>query len=363
MKIKSRHELALIETYRPGKPISDVKRELGLTKVIKLASNENPVGFSPKVKEAITKSMEEVNLYPDGNATLLKEAIAKKWDVPVNMVLTTSGLDEMLDLIAKTFINKGDKVLMADITFPRYFATSQMMGADIKYIPLKDLTYDIEGFISAITPDVKLVWLCNPNNPTGTIFGERELLELLERIPETCLVVYDEAYAEFVTAAEYPKNSVSLVKKYENLIALRTLSKAYGLAGLRIGYTIGHPEILNEVNKVRNAFNVSLIAQAAGIAALQDDAFLKEAVKNNSECKEYIYKEFDALGIQYAKTQANFIIFNSKMDSEEIFRKLLSKGVIIRPVGGFNPNTWLRVTIGTMEENEMFIKALKEVYQ
>ncbi len=347
--------------YRPGKPIEDVKRELGLQHVIKLASNENPFGFSPCVKEAVIKSLDEINLYPDGNATLLKDTIAKKYDVMPEMVLPTCGSDEMVDLIAKSFIDKGDEVIMSEVTFPRYFITSQMMGAEIKAIPLKNLTYDIEAFKKAVSPRTKLIWLCNPNNPTGTIFTEKQLQELIEVIPSTTLIVYDEAYCEFVTNESYPKNSIDYIKKHKNMIAMKTLSKAYGLAGLRIGYTIGDPEVLSIINRVRNPFNVTLITQAAAVAAINDDGFLKKVVDNNTEGKNYIYAEFDKMGLEYAKTEANHIIFNSGKDSEEVFNALLQKGVIIRPQNCFNPDTWLRVSIGTMEENKIFIKCLKEV--
>lgn len=361
MQVKHRVELEPIPVYVPGKPIDDVKRELGLDKVIKLASNENPLGFSPKVKEAITRAMEEVNLYPDGNATLLKEAIAAKLGVTTDMVLPTCGSDEMLDLIAKTFIGKGDEVVMADITFSRYAATSQMMGAVIRQVPLKSLAYDIEGFLKVISKDTKIVWLCNPNNPTGTIFSEEELVRLMETVSPTTLVVYDEAYAEFASHPAYPKNSVGFLKKYDNMLILKTLSKAYGIAGVRVGYTIGHPELISAINKIRNPFNVTLLTQAAAVAAIKDEEFLAKVVANNEEGKKYIYEEFDKLGLEYAKTEANHIIFNAKKDSGTVFNELLKLGVIIRPIGGFKPATWLRVSIGTMEENREFIKALKKV--
>ncbi|MHB1393600.1 MAG: histidinol-phosphate transaminase [Clostridia bacterium] len=361
MQVRYRKELDPIPVYVPGKPIDEVKRELGLDKVIKLASNENPFGFSPSVKAAVLKALEEANLYPDGNSTLLKETIAQKYDISPEMVLPTCGSDEMLDLIAKTFIEKGDEVVMADITFPRYFATSQMMGASIKKVPLKNLSYDIEGFKKAINADTKVVWLCNPNNPTGTIFSEKELVELLEAISPETLVVYDEAYCEFASHPDYPKDSFKFLKKYKNMLLLRTLSKAYGLAGLRLGYTIGDPELISIINKIRNPFNVTLLTQAAAVAAISDNEFLAKVVANNDEGKKYIYEEFDKMGLEYARTEANHIIFNVNQNSNTVFNELLKKGVIIRPVGGFAQDTWLRVSLGTRSENREFIKVLKEV--
>jgi histidinol-phosphate aminotransferase len=361
MQVKYRRELDLIPVYVPGKPIDEVKRELGLDKVIKLASNENPFGFSPFIKEAVLKALEEASLYPDGNSTLLKETIARKFGISPEMILPTCGSDEMIDLIAKTFIEEGNEVVMADITFPRYSATSQMMGAAIKKVPLKNLAYDIEGFKKAINANTRVVWLCNPNNPTGTIFSEKELVELLEAVSPETLVVYDEAYCEFASHPDYPKDSFKFLKKYKNLLLLRTLSKAYGLAGLRLGYTIGDPELISVINRIRNPFNVTLLTQVAAVAAINDDEFLAKVVANNNEGKKYIYEEFDKMGLEYARTEANHIIFNSNQNCNIVFNALLKKGVIIRPVGGFTPGTWLRVSLGTMAENREFIKALKEV--
>ncbi len=361
MQVKYRKELDLIPVYVPGKPIDEVKRELGLDRVIKLASNENPFGFSPSVKAAVLKALEEANLYPDGNSTLLKETIAQKYGISPEMVQPTCGSDEMIDLIAKTFIEKGDEVVMADITFPRYFATSQMMGAAIKKVPLKNLAYDIEGFIKVINANTKVVWLCNPNNPTGTILIEKELVELLEAVSPETLVVYDEAYCEFASHTDYPKDSLKFLKKYKNILLMRTLSKAYGLAGLRLGYTIGDPELISLINKIRNPFNVTLLTQAAAVAAISDEEFLAKVVANNDEGKKYIYEEFDKMGLEYAKTEANHIIFNANQNNSIVFNELLKKGVIIRPVVGFTQNTWLRVSLGTMSENREFIRVLKEV--
>ena len=361
MQVKYRKELDLIPVYIPGKPIDEVKRELGLERVIKLASNENPLGFSPYVKEAVLEAIKESNLYPDGNSTLLKEAISKKYGISPEMILPTCGSDEMLDLIAKTFIEQGDEVVMAEITFSRYFATSQMMGASIKKIPMKNLGYDMDGFKKAITPNTKIVWLCNPNNPTGTFFSEKELAALMESVSPETLVVYDEAYSEFAAHPDYPKNSLKFLEKYKNILILKTLSKAYGLAGFRLGYTIGDPELLSAINKIRNPFNVTLLTQAAAAAAIKDEEFLAKVISNNEEGKLYIYEEFDKMGLEYAKTQANHIIFNAKKDNSTVFNELLKRGVIIRPVVGFNPNTWLRISLGTMEENREFIKELKEV--
>ena len=361
MAVRYRKELDTISPYVPGKPIDDVKRELGLDRVIKLASNENPFGFSSSVREAVMKALDEVNLYPDGNATLLKAKIAEKYGVTSDMVLPTCGSDEMLDLIAKTFIDQGSEVVMAEVTFPRYFSTSKMMGADLKIVPMKDMAYDLEGFKKVITPDTRLVWLCNPNNPTGSFFSRDELVDIMEFIAPETLVVYDEAYYEFATHPDYPKDSLDFLKKYQNMLVMKTLSKAYGIAGLRIGFTIGDSTLLGLINRIRNPFNVTLITQAAAMAAIDDDEFLVKIIANNNEGKHYLYEEFEKMGLDYVKTEANHIAFNAGKDADVVFQDLLKKGVIIRPIGGENYKTWLRVSIGTMEENQEFIRALQEV--
>lgn len=361
VRVKYRPELDAISPYQPGRPIEDVKRELGLERVIKLASNENPFGFSPKVKEAVLEALKEVNRYPDGNATRLKEKIAEKYGVTPQMVLPTCGSDEMVDLLAKAFIEPGSEVVLAELTFPRYLSTSLMMGADLKIVPMKELAYDLEGFKQVITPQTRLVWLCNPNNPTGSFFTRDELLDLLEHVSPETLVVYDEAYYEYAQDPAYPKDSVALLKKYKNLVILKTLSKAHGLAGLRLGFTLGDPFLLGLINRIRNPFNVTLLTQAAALAALADDEFLTQVVANNERGKEYLYQEFDRLGLSYGRTQANHILFNAGRDAGEVFQELLQRGVIVRPVGGGRFATWLRVSIGTMEENEAFVQALQEV--
>lgn len=361
MAVKYRKELDSISPYVPGKPIDDVKRELGLDRVIKLASNENPLGFSSAVRKAVIKALDEVNLYPDGNATVLKAKIAEKYGVTPEMVLPTCGSDEMVDLIAKTFIDQGSQVVLAEVTFPRYFSTSQMMGADLRIVPMKNMAYDLEGFKQAITAQTRLVWLCNPNNPTGSFFTRDGLIDLLEHISPETLVVYDEAYYEFADHPDYPKDSIELMKRYKNMLVMKTLSKAYGIAGMRTGFTIGDPVLLELINRIRNPFNVTLLSQVAAIAALADDDFLVKIIENNNQGKYYLYDAFAELGLEYVKTEANHIAFNAGKDGALVFQELLKRGVIIRPIGGEKYRTWLRVSIGTMEENREFIRALQEV--
>ncbi|KGG80123.1 histidinol-phosphate aminotransferase [Caloranaerobacter azorensis H53214] len=357
MTLTFREELKDLHAYKPGKPIEDVKKEYGIEKVVKLASNENPLGSSPKAIEAVKKAAENLAIYPDGNATMLKNALAKKTGLKTTQILPSSGSDEMIDIIAKTFINKNDEVIMADLTFPRYITTTKMMGGKPVIVPLKNWTYDLEGMKKAITDKTKLIWLCNPNNPTGTMFTEDELLDFLKSVPNNIVVVYDEAYNEYVTRDDYPKNSIKFLKDYSNLIVLRTFSKIYGLAALRVGYALASEEIIHNMNKIRGPFNVNKLAQAAAIAALEDEDFIKKTYELNKQEKEYLYKEFKNLGLEYAPSETNHIFVNVKRDANEVFIELQKRGMIIRPI----KDTWVRITIGTPEQNELLIKLLKEV--
>ncbi|MBS4535030.1 histidinol-phosphate transaminase [Clostridium sp. D2Q-14] len=355
--IKFRDEIKDLQAYKPGKPIEDVKREYGLKSVVKLASNENPMGTSKKVINKLKESIDSLAIYPDGNSTLLKEALAEKLKLKTTQILPSSGSDEMLDMIAKTFINSGDEVIMADVTFPRYIATTTMMGGTPIIVPLKNWTYDLYGILQKINKKTKLIWLCNPNNPTGTIFSEDKLIDFLKRVPEDIVIVYDEAYREYVTSPEYPKDTIKLLDDYSNLIIMRTFSKMYGLAALRVGYTMASEEIIGNINKIRGPFNVNLLAQMAAIEALNDQEFVDNCYKVNKEGKEYLYCEFDDMDLEYAPSETNHIFVNVERNCNEVFIQLQKRGMIIRPITG----DWIRVTIGTMEQNKLFIKLLKEV--
>ncbi|NLV89372.1 MAG: histidinol-phosphate transaminase [Tissierellia bacterium] len=357
MSIQFREEIKNIQPYKPGKPIEDVKREYNIQKVVKLASNENPLGCSPKVKEAIIQALDKLAIYPDGNNTDLKNLLAKKHSVEVDNILPSSGSDEMIDLIAKTFINKDDEVIMADITFPRYMQTTIMMGGTPVIVPLKEFTFDLDGILEKISPKTKIIWICNPNNPTGTMITEKDFVEFLDKVPPYVLVVSDEAYREYVTRDDYPFNSIELTKKYENLLVMRTFSKAYGLAGIRVAYTVGHKEVLQYINRVRGPFNVSSLAQVAAMAAIEDDEFLKKAYDTNLQGKNFLYEEFDRLSLHYVPSETNHILVDVGRDGQEVFMELQKRGVIIRPMTG----NYIRVSIGTMEENRFFVENLKEV--
>ncbi|MBM7581700.1 histidinol-phosphate aminotransferase [Caldicoprobacter guelmensis] len=359
--VKHRNIVETLEPYRPGKPISEVKRELGLTDVIKLASNENPLGCSPKAVEALIKWTQEASLYPDGNCTELRNALAKRFNLEPEQFLFGAGSDEILEMIAQTYINPGDTTITCWPSFSRYEAVTRIMDGTMIKVPLrKDYRFDLEGILKSITVNTRIIWLCNPNNPTGTIITAKEQKAFLEKVPREVLVVLDEAYYEYAHGRDYPE-SIELLEEYDNIIILRTFSKAYGLAGLRIGYAISHKETIELLNRVRGPFNVNAAAQAAALAALDDQEFVQRSVQTNEKGKRYLYQAFEEMGLEYIPTHTNFIMVNVEKNSADVFKALLQKGVIIRAGDIFDMDNWIRVTIGTPEQNRRFIEALKEV--
>ncbi|MBZ4666201.1 histidinol-phosphate transaminase [Mahella sp.] len=358
--LKPREVIPKMKPYIPGKPIGDVKRELGLQNVIKLASNENPLGCSPLAKKAISDMMGELAIYPDGNCTELRQAMAQKLDVKPEQLIFGNGSDEIVEMISHVYIEPGDQALIGNVTFSEYQASVELMGGQCTEVPLKDHTFDLDAFYSAITDKTKVIWLCNPNNPTGTIYSGVKQLEFIDAVPKNILVVIDEAYNEYTDDPSYPE-SINLVDRYDNIIVLRTFSKIYGLASLRLGYGIANPAIIDLLNRIRAPFNVNSVAQSAALAALEDRDFLSKSKQNNDQGKKYLYAAFDKMGLEYIPTQANFIMVNVDRDSRQVFRDLLTHGIIVRSGEIFKMDNWIRVTIGTPEQNEAFISALKEV--
>ncbi len=359
--VKHRKTVEALEPYRPGKPISEVKRELGLTDVIKLASNENPLGCSPKAVEAIIKWTQEASIYPDGNCTELKNALAERFNLEPGQFLFGAGSDQILEIITQTYVNPGDTTITCWPSFSRYEAVTRIMDGKMIKVPLtQDYRFDLDGILNSITDNTRIIWICNPNNPTGTFITAEEQKAFLEKVPKDVLVVLDEAYYEYAHGGDYPE-SVELLKQHHNVIILRTFSKAYGLAGLRIGYAISNKEIIELLNRVRGPFNVNAAAQAAALASLDDQDFVQMSVQTNQTGKQYLYQAFEEMGLEYIPTHTNFIMVNVEKNSLEVFRALLQKGVIIRSGDIFDMDNWIRVTIGTPEQNKRFIKALKEV--
>lgn len=356
-----RQAIRVITPYVPGKPIEEVQRELGIKNVIKLASNENPLGPSPEAVQAIIETSEKVHFYPDGSCYYLKEALATKLRVSQENLIIGNGADELIKIIAETYINPGDEIIVAATTFSQYeFAAQVMDGRAIK-VPCRNFRHDLKAMAAALTPRTRVVFICNPNNPTGTIVGHNAVESFLKQIPPTVVVVLDEAYADYVTAEQYPDSLALIRKNRANIIVMRTFSKIYGLAGLRVGYGIAVPEIIKDLNRVRSPFNVNLVAQRAAVAALLDDDHVVKSRNVNKEGKAYLYQQFEALGLKYVPTEANFIFVDVQRNSREVFKQLLQKGVIVRTGDIFGHDNFIRVTIGTLRQNESFIKALTEV--
>ncbi len=359
---KARPEIFALKEYIPGKPIEEVKRELGLEDIIKMASNENPLGPSAMAVKAITNTLGQLHLYPDSNCFNLKQKLAERFNVPVEALLIGNGSDELLRLIAETFLTAGDEIIVGAPTFSEYEFTAMVMGARCVPIPLHDYKNDLDAMLKAITPQSKMLVICNPNNPTGTIVTEAALDEMMQKVPEDLLVVFDEAYSEYVQ----DKNFVSGLKYVEqgrNAIVLKTFSKIYGLAALRVGYAITTEEIAMAVKRVCEPFNVNMLAQVGATAAIDDQEHLEKSLAVNETGKKYLYDAFSEMGIVYVPTQANFILFDARRDAREVFQSMLQQGVIIRNCTSFGYPTFLRVTVGTMEQNERFIKTLKQILQ
>ena len=343
-----------ISPYVPGKPIEELERELGISGSIKLASNENPLGPSPKAVNAVRKALEGLNRYPDGSGFYLSQALAKSLGVDLNQVILGNGSNELIELAVRTFVQPGDEVVSADPSFVVYKMIAQAGGGTNVIVPCKEMRHDLDAMAERITPRTRIVFIANPNNPTGTMNTKAEMDRFMGRAPDHVLIAVDEAYSEYVTRADYP-DSLDYLREGKNVLALRTFSKIYGLAGLRIGYGITRPDIAEMMNKVRQPFNTNSLAQIAALAALADRKHVEKSVNVNNEGKQFLYREFDRLGISYLSTETNFIMFETSLDSNELYGRLLKAGVIIRPMG---PKK-LRVTIGLPEENKRFVAELE----
>lgn len=357
--IKYRDEMKNVNAYIPGKPIETVQRELNIDKVIKMASNENPFGTSEKVKKALKEYIDNgIALYPDGSAFYLKEKLSKKFGVGHENLLITNGGDDALALIAHSYLSRDEEVILSEYSFVRYNDNSNIQGGKIVEIPMKDFRIDLEGILNAINEKTKLIWFCNPNNPTGTLIEEKEVINFIERVPEDIIIVYDEAYGEFVENEKGVKNAFEFFKKYPNVITVKTFSKIYGLAGVRVGYILANEDIIEIINRARLPFNVNVLGLLAAETALDDEEFVNFVYEENIKGKHFLYNLFDELELPYVISETNHIFFQTpKMKSKDLFSELQKRGVIIRPQKG----NYSRISIGTMEENEIFAKNLKEV--
>lgn len=357
-----RPNILSVKPYTPGKPIEEVQRELGLKGVIKLASNESCLGPSPRAVEAIRKNLKNINRYPDASSFYLKKKLAKFLGVKEENIMIGNGSDEVICLAIRAFVNPSEEVMIAKPTFLIYEIASQVQDARIREIPLRrDFKYDIEGMREAITENTKMVFIANPDNPNGTYVAKKELERFLSSVPRDVIVFLDEAYFEFAKSSsrDYPDGTDYLDRP--NIIVARSFSKAYGLAGIRIGYGISNPEAISYMERVREPFNVNILAQAAALAALDDKIFLKRQLAHVEKEKRFLYKAFDGMGLEYVPSATNFILINVNRDCKAVFKELLKKGIIIRDMKAWGLDTYIRVTIGTRRENERLIEALGKV--
>lgn len=349
--------------YIPGKPIEEVEREYGITNIIKLASNENPLGTSPLAIEAMIQEIRErSHLYPESLCYGLTRKLAVKFGLRPESIFMDNGADGVISMIGATFLNPEDEVIFAEISFPAYDNIAAKMGSKSVRIPMRqDLTTDVAGMINAITKNTKLIFLCNPNNPTGLMTSKKEFEHLMAQTPENVLVISDEAYFEFADHEEDYPDTLSYLTKHKNLIILRSFSKVMGLAGLRIGYAMAAPEIVKIMLKAREPFPVNRIAQAGALAAMDDAAFIEKTQRLNREGLGFYYDAFDAMGLTCYKSSTNFIMVDVGMDADFVFEELLKKGIIVRPLKSQGIKNGLRITVGLMEENHRVINALKEI--
>ncbi len=351
-----------LKPYDPGKPIEEVARELGVNKIIKLASNENPLGPSPKAIRAILEDLYNIHRYPDGKCYYLRKKLSQVFNVSEEEIIFGLGSNELLDLVARAYLRPPYNAVFSELSFAIYPIVTKLAGAQTKIVPIKkDFSIDLEAHLKAIDKNTKVVFLANPNNPTGTAFSKNDFEVFLKEFPEDVLLILDEAYYEYAKGANFDiENGVEYIYK-KNILVTRTFSKIYGLAGLRIGYGFAKKEIIKDLDRIRQPFNIPRTAQVAALAAIDDIEHLNLSIAVNENGKKYLYKEFERLNIEYVPTYTNFIMFKVPIKAKVAFQKLLKKGVIVRDMTSYGLENYLRVTIGTQEENEIFIKALEEV--
>lgn len=350
-----------IVPYPPGKPLEELEREFGITDSIKLASNENPLGASPKSLEALREALAKLNRYPDGSGYYLRQRLADKFSLPFDGIVLGNGSNEIIELLIRTFLFADDEVILPEPSFLVYELAAQTVGGKAMSIPLQGFVIDLEHMLDAVSPRTKLVFINNPNNPTGTILHKSEFEAFLDKLPEDVIVVVDEAYIEFVRDPDSAQGFDYLDRGGSHIVVLRTFSKAYGLAGLRIGYGVMEPRLADYLNRVRQPFNTSALAQIAALAALDDDAFFAKTLQTVWDGLEYLYQECESMGLRCLPTQTNFFLIEVPCDAKEVYQAMLRQGVIIRAMNAYGLNNYIRINVGLPEENRRFVTALKKV--
>ncbi len=349
-----------IPEYIPGRSKEEIARQYGAANPIKLASNENPLGASPKALDAIKEAMATSHLYPDPDSKNLRTAAARFFGCNIDDIIAGNGSDEIIDLICRAYLKPGDEVIIPSCTFSYYRIASLACGAQVVISPMKDHCIDITGIEAALSPRTKIIFIANPNNPTGTYLRRNELLSFVNAVPENVLVVIDEAYGAFARANDY-LSAISLAQSRSNLITIHTLSKSHGLAGLRVGFGIASKAILDTMLRIKPPFNVNILAQKAGEAALNDDTFFKKTLSNTWDSLDTFYAAFERLGLSYVRSQTNFVLVHIGKDSPRVYEDLLKRGIITRYIANIGLDEYLRVSIGLPGENNAFIDALEEV--
>jgi len=362
---KPRKEIKNFQPYIPGRPIEEIKNKFGLKNVYKLASNENPIGCSKKAKKVLNNLVDLLHRYPEGSSLILREAIAEKFNLSVNEVIIGAGTDELIELVAKTYLSKDENIVLSKHSFIRYQMAGELMGCRVISVPMKNYTHDLEAMLKKVDKKTKIVFIANPNNPTGTYNTHYELEKFLKNLLNKKLypiVVIDEAYYEYARVFDDYPDSLALRTLYPNLIILRTFSKIYGLAGLRVGFGISRKEIISDLDRVRPPFNVSVVAQYVAKEVLCEDKHIKKSLDLVIKEKIFLCKELDKLRLEYVPSATNFILVNLyPYKGDFIFQKLLTKGIIVRSMEEYDFPYCIRVTIGTHKENLLFVRSLKKI--
>lgn len=360
MKIRTPSYISNLSPYKPGKPLEELEREYGISNSVKIASNENPLGPSPKALEAIRDALQNLHRYPDGSGFKLKNRICEKYGIGFEQVVLGNGSDDIIAMLARAFLQPGDEVILPNPTFLMYAILASSAGATLVEVPLKSLAIDLDEILDRISSKTKMIIICNPNNPTGHFIDDRTFKRFVDQVPENLLILIDEAYIEFVRSAD-TFDSIEYVKSGKAIVILRTFSKAYGLAGLRIGFGIMLSEIADLLNRVRQPFNTNNLAQAGALAAIDDEDFVTKTIKLVHDGLDFLYQRLDRMGIEYFPSQANFFLINVCRDADTVFESMLREGVIVRSMKGYGYPEYIRVNIGLPEENERFLKALAKV--
>ena len=347
-----------LSPYEPGKPIEDLERELGIKNAVKLASNENPVGPSPRVLQSIENILKNTHRYPDGNATKLKEVIGRKFSVKPNQVTIGNGSNDIIEFIARSFLGTNDSAIYSEHAFAVYPLVVKAVGAEGIEVPAKNFSHDLDAMLDSIKSNTKIIFIANPNNPTGSFIGRAEILKFLDKVPEDIIVLLDQAYFDY-SSFEDSDVDFDVLNNYPNLVMSRSFSKAYGLAGFRIGYSVSSEDIANYLNRVRQPFNANSLALFAAEQAIEDEEFMNKCLQLNLEQKKVLYKGLESLGFHCLPSKGNFISFDCKEDSTGLFNRLLSQGVIVRTLGVYKMPNFLRVSVGLPEENLIFLEKLQ----